>query len=377
MKILHTSDLHLGKLLYGVSLINEQKSFIDNFLFKVIEEEAPDVILISGDIYDRSIAPPQAIELFESILLTVGLKYKIPLLAISGNHDSPERIAPAAELMKKSNIFICTKLKDSLTPYIYEKDGTSYYFWMLPHFEPAQLRQELSDDSVRGFNDAYKKILDMIRSRFTGNSVNILLAHCFVTGCTVSESESPIYVGTSGEISAELFEGFDYVALGHLHSPQSAGANAFYSGSPLKYSFDEEHQKKSVLIAEFNGSKKEVRKIPVPPVRDVKTLCGKFDELIKQGEENPDDSYIYVTLTDDYPVYMPVDRLRKYYPNILGLKSEFLSRKATSDKAGIKRTSTDREIFSQFLKQMCACEQPDENDVNLLMEILKEIKEVQ
>lgn len=361
MKILHTADWHLGKLVYGVSMLEEQKFFLEETLFPAIEQEQPDCLVLAGDIFDRSIAPPQAIRLFDAFILKLHNTYRLPLLAITGNHDGQDRITLAAELLREKGIYISTKISDAFTPVVFSKDGTAYHFYLLPYFEPAQLRQTLQKEEVKGFADAYRAAAEHIARGFRENAVNILVSHCFVTGCTVSDSESPLYVGGSGEISADAFDSFDLTLLGHLHAPQRAGNSAYYSGSPLKYSFDEEHQKKSLTVIELDGGKAELRRIPIKARHDMKTIRGSFSALCEQGKEKQDDDYIFATLTDDHPIYMPVDRLREFYPNLLGLRSEFLSRAGTENNCTIKRTSTDDEIFTQFITQICSSE-VTEND---------------
>ena len=356
MRILHTADWHLGKLVYGVSMLEDQEAFLEETLYPVIEQERPDCLVLSGDIFDRSIAPPQAIRLFEACVLKLCKTYRLPLLAISGNHDGADRIAPAAQLLREQGVYIATKIEDAFSPIALEKDGTAYHFHLLPYFEPAELRTYYKNEEIRGFSEAYRAASGHIAQGFDKKAVHILCAHCFVTGCTVSDSESPIYVGGSGEVSASLFEPFDLTLRGHLHAPQKAGENVFYSGSPLKYSFDEEHQKKSLSIIDIEGKDYEIRRIPVKAKHDMKTLTGSFDGLCEKGCQKKDDDYIFVSLTDGRPVYMPVDRLREYYPNILGLKSEFLSRTQAKSEKKISRTSTDEEIFNLFLTQICSSE---------------------
>lgn len=354
MRILHTADWHLGKLIYGVSMLGDQQAFLEETLYPVIEQERPDCLVLSGDIFDRSVAPPQAIRLFESCVLKLCKTYRLPLLAISGNHDGADRIAPAAQLLREQGVYIATKIGDAFSPVALEKGGTAYHFHLLPYFEPAELRAHFQNEEIRGFSDAYRAAIGQMAQGFDKKAVHILCAHCFVTGCTVSDSESPIYVGGSGEVSASLFEPFGLTLLGHLHAPQKASENVFYSGSPLKYSFDEEHQKKSLSIIDIDGKDYEIRRIPVKAKRDMKTLTGSFHELCGKGSQKKDEDYIFVRLTDGRPVYMPVDRLREYYPNIMGLKSEFLSRGQAKSEGKISRTSTDEEIFDLFLSQICS-----------------------
>ena len=214
MRILHTADWHLGKLVYGVSMLEDQEAFLEETLYPVIEQERPDCLVLSGDIFDRSIAPPQAIRLFEACVLKLCKTYRLPLLAISGNHDGADRIAPAAQLLREQGVYIATKIEDAFSPIALEKDGTAYHFHLLPYFEPAELRTYYKNEEIRGFSEAYRAASGHIAQGFDKKAVHILCAHCFVTGCTVSDSESPIYVGGSGEVSASLFEPFDLTLLG-------------------------------------------------------------------------------------------------------------------------------------------------------------------
>lgn len=374
MKILHTADWHLGKLVYGVSMLEEQKYFLEETLFPAIEREQPDCLVLAGDIFDRNIAPPQAIRLFDAFILKLHSTYGLPLLAITGNHDGQDRITLAAELLRDKGIYISTKISDAFSPVVLTKNGAAYHFYLLPYFEPAQLRAELQNEGIKGFADAYRAAAGHIAQGFEENAVNILVSHCFVTGCTVSDSESPLYVGGSGEISADAFSPFDLTLLGHLHAPQQAGKNAYYSGSPLKYSFDEEHQKKSLSVIELDCGKTAVRRIPIKARHDMKTIRGSFSSLCEQGKKKQDTDYIFASLTDDHPIYMPVDRLREFYPNLLGLKSEFLSRTGSENNCTIKRTSTDDEIFTQFITQICSSE-VTESDRALFHSAMDEVRE--
>ena len=374
MKLLHTADWHLGKVLYGASMLEEQRAFLNDVLFPVIEKERPDAIVIAGDIFDRSVAPPQAIRLFDEFVVRISRDFCIPLLMITGNHDGRDRIALARELLRDRGVYIATRLEDAFEPVRLEKDKQAYYFYLLPYFEPAQLRDFLHCEDVRGFAQAYKIVTDKIRQTFQPGGVHIMVSHCFVTGCRTSDSESSAYVGGSGEVHADTFAGFDYVALGHLHAPQRAGDNTRYSGSPLKYSFDEAHQKKSLTFVTFEGAAVQIKQFPVYAKHDVKTIKGSFEELYNAGMQTPDDSYLFATLTDDRPVYMPMDRLREYYPNLLGLKSEFLSRRADLQHGQARQPSGDAVLFTQFMEQICAQTAAPE-DCALFFETHKRIQE--
>lgn len=356
MRILHTADLHLGKTIYGKSLLEDQKYFIDNCFFKAIEELKPDAVIIAGDIFDRAVAPAAAIAVFDDLILRLN-KLNIPLFAVTGNHDGEDRITLGASLLRESGIYISVNPKDIASPVTISKDGFKYCFYMLPFTEPVKMRGYNGFEEAASYTDTYRLLIAEAKKSLDIKACNILISHCFVTGCTVSESESPIFIGGSCEISADVFSDFDYVALGHLHSPQKAGTNCRYSGSPLKYSFDEQKQNKSITVIDADEKNITTSVYNYTPLHNMKTVRGKFDDLLENGKNTPDNDYVFVELSDDVPIYMPVERLREYYPNILGLKSDYIIRKASQEKhTTVKRNSSDEEILSAFLTQICGTE---------------------
>lgn len=370
MKIIHTSDWHLGKTLFGQSLIEDQSDFIGNFFLPLMQKESPDIVIISGDIFDRGVAPTEAIRLFENFI-DKAVSLKIPLAIITGNHDSRDRIALCPALLKNSGVYIFNSTDAFHNPMEIRTENERLRIYPLPFFTLQQANEYLAKENIC-YADAFADISAELDALLDPNCINILAAHCFTSGAKLSDSESPIYVGNSAQVPKELFKSFDYTALGHLHSPQAVSKNIYYSGSPLKYSFDEEHQRKCVLKVEFAGKTAAVTPIPVPPKHDMRTLRGSFDEITALGRTSPSDDYIHVILTDRFPIYMPVDRLREYFPNILNLSYESLSAVINQETHVINNNSTDEEIFRQFMLQMCN-EAPTNEETALFMSCLSEV----
>lgn len=372
MRILHTADWHLGKILYGKSLIEDQKYFINEVFVPIIEKEDPDLIIIAGDIFDKQVAPVEAIKLFDDFITLINTKFHIPLIMITGNHDSAGRIAIGSEILRENKIYISTSISDLFNPITFKNNEFDLNIYTLAYFNPSDARDYFNDNEIRGFNEAYSKIADAISYKINKNSINILVSHCFVTGCSVSDSENAIYIGGSGEISSSVFDNFDYVALGHLHSYQKTDKNGHYSGSPIAYSFNEASSEKFISVIEIDCDKITTRTIPIRPLHKMRILSGTFNELVQFGKNNPSDDYICVNLTDNMPVYMPVEQLRVYYPNIMSLTSEWLIFKgemdssACTNNSNMKKNLDNNHIFKEFLRQICNTK-ANENDLQVFM----------
>lgn len=377
VKLLHTSDWHLGRMLYGRSLLQDQAYFLEHCFFPAIEAERPDCVVLAGDIYDRAVAPAAAIRLFDQVLGELN-RMGVPLLAITGNHDGADRVVIGASLLRERGVVIASRLEESEVPLILQKDGQRVALYPLPYFEPAEARAYLGREELRGFQEAYAAVLEGLRQRLNPEESNVLVSHCFVTGCTGSDSESPLYIGGSGEVSATVFEGFDYVALGHLHAPQKAGGQGRYAGSPLKYSFDEAKQKKSLTVVEIEGKRVAARQLPIGPLHDLRNIEGDFAELLARGKEAPSEDYLFARLTDEAPIYMPMEQLRAYYPNLLGLTSGWMLAGAKKRNEMLERlTGADQEenvVFDAFMRQICQME-PTDADHQVLQEALKRAAE--
>ena len=311
MKLLHTADWHLGKSLKGQNLIEDQ-NFILNQLFDIINEQNPDAILISGDIFDRSIPPPDAVELFNDTLNRFAEK-NLPTLIISGNHDSATRLNFGSKLFSKQNIFIAAKITSTPAQIVLEDKFGEIYFSLIPFFVQSEIRSKFYCE-----DDANRFYVNLARQNIPKNKRSVALAHVFITGGIESESERK-FVGGSENIDANIFANYNYVALGHLHRPQSISNRIRYAGSPLKYSFDEANHKKSVTIADIDGSGKvKIDKIPLIPRRDVKIYKGTLAELRKIPRT---EDYICAQLTE-HEINIQ-DKLANNFPHLL--KVEFLT----------------------------------------------------
>lgn len=371
MKIFHTADWHLGKILFSHSMLIDQRHFIETFLKPLVQAEKPDVFIIAGDIFDRSIAPPEAIKLFDDFISFIEY-VGIPLLVITGNHDGRERITLGASILKQSGIYIATDIKSAFEPVKINCGGEQFNFYLIPHFEPANAREFFGDDNIKGFGESYKILTDKLYETLDSSCVNIAMGHCFMSGCSVSDSESPVFIGASGEVSSSLFERFDLTLLGHLHSPQKAGENAYYSGSPIKYSFSEQNQNKGINIFEIKNGNISRRFKEFTPLHEMRTVSGEFEELLANAKKQPSDDYIHIHLTDKKPIFMPLQQLRDYYPNILEMSTQLLTPPGEILSTPSKRSFTDPcELFKEFSSQVCG-EEAAPDEAELFNEIVRE-----
>ena len=346
MKLLHTADWHLGKTLKGQNLLDDQ-IFILNQLFDVISDQNPDAIIISGDIYDRGIPPAEAVELFDDILNRFAEK-KLPTLIISGNHDSATRLNFGSKLFRSKNIFITSKIEDIPAQVVLEDNFGEIYFSLIPFFDPAEIKAKFFDENAERltFNDANKFYIDLARKNIPENKRSVAIAHVFLTGGVESESERK-FVGGSANVNAQIFNKYNYVALGHLHRPQKISSESIrYAGSPLKYSFDEANHKKSVAIVEIdNLGAINVEKIDLKPRRDVKIVKGNIYQLM-QSEKTED--YICARLTER--VINVQDKLRYVFPHLLSVEFDFPKNDSKiDDEAKIFREGVSiLDYFSDF-----------------------------
>ncbi len=318
MKLMHLSDLHLGKRVNGFSMIADQRHVLEQIL-ALAGEEKPDAALLCGDIYDKTVPSAEAVELFDGFLSR--LAEHCPVYLISGNHDSAERLAFGGRLMEKAGVYL-SPVYDGTVATVSQKDefGT-VCFHLLPFLKPAQVRRFYPEETIESYTDAVRAALSGI-DLHDGNR-HVLLAHQFVTGSERCESEE-LSIGGSDNVDAEVFAGFDYVALGHLHGAQRAGGEHIrYCGTMLKYSFSEAKHRKSVLFAQM-GEKGSltVSDRELKPLRDLKELRGTYEELMSRafyyGTDLPE-SYLHITLTDEEDVPEALGRLRTVYPYIMKL----------------------------------------------------------
>ncbi|GDY08572.1 nuclease SbcCD subunit D [Planctomycetia bacterium] len=354
MKFLHTADWHLGRLFHQVHLTDDQ-DFVLAKLFGIIEAHRPDAVVIAGDVYDRAVPPPEAVELWDRTLCRIAGEMELPVILIPGNHDSATRLGVGSELLRASGVHIVSKLTRADIPIMLRgADGVEVAFFGLPYAEPPQVRELLNDSSIGDHDSAMEAMCDRMRENFRPGQRNVLIAHAFVVGGSESESERPLSVGGAGTVRAEHFHGFDYVALGHLHSPQRVGENAVYSGSLLKYSFSECEDTKSVSLVDLSAQGEVTRReIPLLARRDVRRLEGELQELLARAATDPHrDDYLHVTLTDDGAILNAMAKLREGYPNVLNLERRFLERRDGESRSVARRGTSDADLFRNFVREV-------------------------
>ena len=351
MKLFHLSDLHIGKRVNEFSMIEDQKYILTQILYAA-DQEKPDGILISGDVYDRTIPTAEAVQVFDAFLTRLS-EQKIPAFIISGNHDSAERLAFGSSLMGKSGIYF-SKVYDGTVEKIPMQDAYgTVWIYLLPFLRPSTIRHALPEraEEVQSAADAVRIALE--QTKIDEKERNVLLAHQFVTGAKRCDAEE-LQVGDVDQIPAELFASFEYVALGHIHSPQKVGRETVrYCGAPLKYSFSEAGQEKSITVVELKekGSV-DLRTIPLKPLHDLRKIRGMYLEVTaKSFYENRDcEDYLQVTLTDEEDVPDGMAKLRTIYPNLMRLEYDNKRTRSNAEVRAAERVEekSELELFQEF-----------------------------
>lgn len=351
MKLLHLSDLHIGKKVHGYSMLKEQKEILNQILL-LCEKENPDIVLIAGDIYDKLIPGEEAVSVMDYFLTNLN-KQKRNVFIISGNHDSGERLQFGKEIMRQKGIYIAGILEEALDCVALSDEWGKFNIYMLPFIKPSMVRTYYKAENCE---DAVRKIIE--KTKIDCSQRNLLIAHQFVTNGTwmpdCCDSENPS-VGGLDAVDCKVFQPFDYVALGHLHQAQKVGRETIrYAGSPLKYSFSEVRHKKSATIVEIR-EKGEIKltAIPLKPMHEMREIKGKLGDLIDPNHytrANQTD-YIRVILTDEEELYHPLDTLRNIYPNILRLDFENSRLKQQENTEMEIENETELELFEQFFQK--------------------------
>lgn len=318
MKFFHISDIHLGKRLNEYSLLEDQR-YILSQIVGAVDAEKPDALLIVGDIYDKSIPPVEAVTLFDDFLYEL-TRRKLPVLLISGNHDSAERVAFGARLFTRSGLYFAPAYQGAVTPVTLQDEYGAVDFYLLPFVKPSHVRRFHPDEEIATYTDAIRCAIGHMP--LEANRRNVLVTHQFVTGATLSDSEE-ISVGGSENVDASVFDGFDYVALGHIHGPQQVSSERIrYCGSPLKYSFSEAGHQKSITVVQLSQKgQMQLSTIPLMPKRELRKLQGRFEELTDPAfySRQDRDAYLQITLTNDELIPDAMHTLRRIYPNLLNL----------------------------------------------------------
>lgn len=319
MKIMHLSDLHIGKRVNGFSMIDDQRHILNEIL-KIVDSEQPQCVFIAGDIYDKSIPSTDATEILDDFLVSLANK-KTRVFVISGNHDSPERLAFGNRLIDASGIHLSPVYNGNVKPFTLEDEYGVLNVYMLPFVKPVNVRRFFSETEIESYTDAVKACIEQMNID-TGVR-NVILTHQFVGGAVRSDSEE-ISVGGSDNIDPNVFADFDYVALGHIHGPQKVlNEKIRYCGSPLKYSFSEAKHQKSIVIVDLKEKGNTlIKTIPLTPLRDMVELKGTYAELMSrdfyEGTTYTSD-YVHITLTDEQDVVNALERLRSVYRNLMKL----------------------------------------------------------
>ena len=321
VKFLHTADWHIGRKLQGLDLLGDQQ-FVRENLITEMKKINPDFLIIAGDLYDRSVPSKEATKLLQELLVKINIGCNIPIFAISGNHDSKERLAIGEAWFSKHKFYLHTRLEQAFDKISYE-DADIY---LLPYFEPFEAREYFEDATLTTHNAATKRVIDEIYKNLDTNKTNILVAHTFVSGGLETDSEREISVGTVENVAVEVFDKFDYVALGHLHNPNAIKETRLkYSGSPMAYSFSEASQTKGMRLIEVTKECYSEEFIPLKQKRKLHNISASYEEVLtKEFQQNYDckNNYFSMELSGLEGITDPLPRIKEYYPNVLILKQK-------------------------------------------------------
>ena len=349
MKLIHLSDLHLGKRVYEYSMLEDQ-AYILKKILNIIDDEKPDGVIIAGDVYDKSVPSAEAVQLFDDFLVQLSRR-KQQVFVISGNHDSPERIAFGSRLMDASGIHLSPVYNGEITPFPMQDEYGTVDIYMLPFVKPAHVRR-YSEDEIVSYTDVIRAVIAQMN--VDPHHRSVLVTHQFVTGALRSESEE-ISVGGTDNVDAWVFEPFDYVALGHIHSPQNCGSEKIrYCGTPLKYSFSEARDKKSVTVVELaEKGNVSYRTVELIPQHDLVELKGNYEALtLRSFYENTtwQEDYTHITLTDEEDIPDAVGKLRTVYHRLMKLDYDNKRTRTNAEIGGAAEVETKSplELFADF-----------------------------
>lgn len=378
---MHLADLHLGKRVNGFSMMEDQE-YILNRILEIMEEEQPDGLLIAGDVYDKTIPPAEAVRRMDDFLTAVAAKH-VSVFLISGNHDSAERVAFGHQLMQGSGIWISPVYDGTIRHHTLEDRWGEVNIYLIPFLRPSVVRSFFPDVEIEDYTDALRTIIEDLQVDTSRR--NVVLAHQFVTAAgalpETCDSEQ-LSVGGLDRVDGSVFSPFDYTALGHLHGPQRVGSETIrYAGSPLKYSFSELHQKKSVTVAELREKgETEIRQIPLQPRREMTEMRGTFEEILEEARKKgaPQTDYYHMILTDEIDVVDALSRLREYYPNIMLLDYDNRRTRSQKEVEQLDRVEerTPGELFAALYEQQNGQEM-DSDRKEYLDGLIREIWEEQ
>ncbi|WP_249872065.1 exonuclease SbcCD subunit D [Oceanobacillus saliphilus] len=384
MKFFHTADWHLGKLVQGVYMTEEQRYVLQQFI-QAVEEEKPDVVIIAGDLYDRAVPPIEAVHLLDEVLETIVLKLKTPVIAVAGNHDSPSRLNFGSSIMRNNGFHIIGNFTKDMKSVVLHDDDGEVHFHLIPYSDPSMVRTVLEDEAIRSHNDAAKKIVEQIKKQMDPKSRHVAVGHAFVTPFgeeeeNTSDSERPLSIGGAEYVDAHHYMPFHYTALGHLHQAHHVlDEKIRYAGSLLKYSISEEHHKKGFQIVEMDGDGNiSFEKRLLTPRRDIRTVEATLKDLLTH---DLNEDYVFVKLLDESPVLSPMEKVKSVYPNAMHVerKNDTLSPSLTGGENSVSRSKmSDLDLFRAFYKEVKGNEASEEAEaifIEVLDDLLKEANE--
>lgn len=361
MKLLHTADWHLGKLVHGVYMTEDQRYVLEQFI-AAVREEKPDAVIIAGDLYDRAVPPTEAVELLDEVLERIVIGLETPVIAIAGNHDSPDRISFGTRMMEIRGLYLAGQLRPELKPVVLKDEHGEVHFHLIPYADPAIVRHVLDDETIRSHDDAMRAITKKLESQLDPKARHVFVGHAFVTPTgeaedNTSDSERPLAIGGAEHVRASYFQKFHYTALGHLHQAHYVlNETIRYAGSPLKYSISEEKHNKGCFIVELDSEGTvSVQKRALVPKRDMRRVEVTLEEL----ESHPvNEDYVYVTLISDHPVLFPMEKVRAVYPNAMHVERKSKETRVAEGvteaaAAGMRRSETDPALlFAAFYQEV-------------------------
>ncbi|MBL4239641.1 exonuclease SbcCD subunit D [Vibrio fluvialis] len=378
MKFLHTSDWHLGRQFHNVSLLEDQR-YVLKQLIDYLKNNAVDAVIVAGDVYDRSVPPTVAIELLDEVVSSICTDLNIPMIMIPGNHDGAKRLGFAAKQMKGAGLHIISDFEQMMTPVVLKSDQAGdVAFYGMPYNDPEQVRHHYQN-SVTTHDEAHQFLCECIKAQCNTSQRHVLISHCFVDGAMESDSERPLSIGGSDRVNHEHFADFDYVALGHLHQPQKKGEEHIrYSGSLMKYSFSEQHQKKGMTLVELNDAGfVAAEHIPLSAPHDMRIIEGELDQLLEQGKTDPSaHDYLLVRLHDKHAILDPMEKLRKVYPNVLHLEKPGMLIGVDQEMGRARLARGEMDMFRDFFLE--AKQEPlSEQQESAMAEVIQSLKQAE
>ncbi len=380
MRIFHMGDWHIGKLVNGFYMTEDQAYILEE-LCRIIEEKKPDVLLIAGDLYDRSVPPVHAVELLNKYLRKIVKELHTKVIAIAGNHDSNERIEFGSSLLYDSGLYIHGNLRSKTEKIVLEDEHGKINFYPIPYSDVPVCRELFQDENIKNYDLAMAKIMEEINKDFNSDERNIAIAHGYITKFNEeniekleeSESEKPLSIGGTDFIDYKHFEKFNYTALGHLHGPQKVGCEKIrYSGSLMKYSFSEIKQKKGVTIVDIDAKGDiTIDFVDLKPRRDFRVKKGTLEMLLRDYKNENCEDYIKVILEDKGEILDPMARLRAVYPNIMELQREekLLKRSYNEVMAEELKKKSKVDLFKSFFNDIVG-EEAEEDEIEIMEKII-------